>query len=213
MRTLALVLVTACGTTSLEPVQGPRAVRTSDHLEAAREHDKIAHSHTPAVTDEVTPGVPTTTTPAMPFFIKWDPGSDHARIARIHRSEAAANRAEYGDACGERDVKKVVGSPLSRHRVGGWNTGNGVVVVLSTLAGPEQQLMTDLRCYRAWLIVGSGVEQDSPLALPGLLADVRGDQDGITLTLTTRDARLIPELQRRVLRQLEESRRPARHED
>jgi hypothetical protein len=213
MRTLALVLLVGCGATSPEPVEGPRAIRTAEHLEEARKHDEIARSRTSwPVTREVTPGDPTTTTPAMPWITKWAPESDHERIAKAHRSEVAANEVEYQNACGQREVEKVVGSPLTRHRVGGWNTDDGVVVLLSPLAGSEKQLLADLRCHRAWLMAGVGVDKDSPLALPGLLVDAKGNQDGITLTITTRDKKMIPELQRRVLRGLEEMQRP-RHED
>ncbi len=214
MRSLALFLLAACGTTSPEPVQGPRAVRTDEHLAAARQHDEIARERSSwPITREVTPGDPMTTTPPMPWVTTWDPQTDHERIANIHRSEAAANATEYEDACGQGDVKKLVGSPLLRHRVGGWNTKTGVVILLSPLAGSEKQLLSDLRCHRAWLMAGTGVEKDSPLALPGLVVDARGNQDGITLTLTVRDTKLIPELQRRVLHGLGETRRRPRHEN
>ncbi len=75
-----------------------------------------------------------------------------------------------------------------------------------------RSLLADLRCYRAWL-TGTGTDKDSPLSLPGLLLDAKGTQDGITLTLTLKDATSIPELQRRVLRQVEETRKLPGHED
>ncbi|MBA2542250.1 MAG: hypothetical protein H0V17_21595 [Deltaproteobacteria bacterium] len=214
MRTVALVLVAACGANSPEPDEGPRAVRTKEHLEAARKHDEVARERTSwPTTSAVTPGDATSGT-TIPWNRTWDPDDEHGRLARIHRSEAAALEVGYIEACGSRDIKKLVGSPLTRHRVGGWNTAGGVVVLLSTHAGSAATLLSDLRCHRAWLLVGTGVEQGSPLALPGLLVEAKGDQDGITLTLSIKDKKLVPELQRRVLRQLEETtRRPPRQED
>jgi hypothetical protein len=179
-------------------VSGPPAIRTAEHVQEARKHDEIARSRTATpVTSE--PG-----SPVKPWVAKWDPEAP---------SDSKAIEAEYAAACGRREVEKTVGSPLTRHRVGGWNTERGVVVLLSPLAGPEPQLIGDLRCYRAWLLAGTGVEKDSPLAVPGLIVDAKGNQDGIELTLTLRDSRLIPELQRRVSRQVEELRQPPRHED
>lgn len=205
---LALVLLAACEAASPEPVQGPRGARTTQHVEQARKHDEIARSRTSwPVTEEVAPA------PMVPFVVTWDPDSDHERMARHQGSKAAANEKEFRDACGQREVEKVVGSPLTRHRVGGWNTDDGVVVLLSVVAGPKARLLADLRCYRAWLLAGTDVDKDSPLALPGLLVEAEGTQDGITLTLTVKDTALIPELQRRVMRQLELLRRLPRHED
>lgn len=214
MRTFALALVVACSSNSPDPVEGPRAIRTKEHLEAARKHDEIARERTswPATTS-MTPGDLTTPQPPIPWRRKWDPEDEHGRLARVHRSEAAALEAGYVEACGTRDLEKVVGSPLTRHRIGGWNTDDGVVVLLSTHAGNAETLLSDLRCHRAWLLLGTGAEQDSPLELPGLVVDAQGDQDGITLTLSMRDTTLVPELQKRVLRQLDEIQQPPRHED
>lgn len=201
MRLLSLVLLAACGTASPE---GPRAIRTPEHLEEARKHDEIARSRTSwPVAEEVTP-------PARPFAFTWDPDADHTRV-REQQGEAAAVQQAFKDACHQREVEKT-GSPLTRHRVGGWNTEDGVVVLLGVVAGPRETLLADLRCHRAWLMAGPGVDKDAPLALPGLLVDAKGTQDGIMLTLTLKDAALIPELQRRVVRQIEASRRLAGHE-
>ncbi len=200
MRLLALVVLAACGTASLE---GPRAIRTAEHLEEARKLDEVARSRTWLVTEEVTP-------PARPFAFTWNPDADHERVKQ-QRSEVAAVEQDFEAACHQHEVEKTIGSPLTRHRIGGWNTEDGVVILLGVVAGPRETLLADLRCYRAWLIAGTGVDKDA-LALPGLLLDAKGTQDGITLTLTLEDTALIPELQRRVLRQVEASRRLAGHE-
>jgi hypothetical protein len=215
MRTLLLALVAACGANAREPVEEPRAIRTQEHLEEARKHDEIARQRsTFPVRTETVPGDPTTPlAPQVPWTRNWDLDSEHERIARVHRGNAAALEASYQEACGTRDVKKVIGSPITRHRVGGWDTDDGVVVLLSTHAGTPETLLADLRCHRAYLLASTAVAKDSPLELPGLRIDARGDQDGITLTLTVRDAQLLPELRRRVALQVEETKLPERHED
>jgi hypothetical protein len=215
MRTILLVLVAACGANAPEPAEGPRAIRTKEHLEEARKHDEIARQRsTFPVRTETEPGDPTTPlAPPVPWTRNWDLDNEHERIARAHRGEAAALEASYQEACGTRDMKKVVGSPITRHRIGGWDTENGVVVLLSTHAGSPETLLADLRCHRAYLLASTAVDQDSPLGLPGLQIDARGDQDGITLTLTVRDSKLLPELRRRIAIQVEETKQPERHED
>ena len=207
MRTLALVMLVACGAVSPEPVQGPRAIRTTEHVDDARKHDEIARSRTswPATADAAVP--------AKAFVAAWDPDAEHAQMVELHRGEAAANEKQFEAACGRHEIAKPIGSPLTRHRVGGWTTEDGAVVLLGAVAGPHHRLLADLRCYRARLMAGAGVEKDSPLALPGLLVEVRGTQDGITLTMTMTDTALVPELQRRMRRQLEELQRLPRHED
>lgn len=190
MRVLALAIVMACGPVSPEPVQGPRAIRTSEHVKDARKRDEIAR------TRSTWPATEKSAAPMTPFLTTWEPDADE---------EAAA--------CGRTVVEKPSGSPLTRHRVGGWNTEDGVVVLLGAVAGPAHRLLADLRCYRAWLMAGKGVEKDAPLALPGLVVELRGDQDGITMTLTPTDTALVPELQRRTRRQIEQLRTPPRHED
>lgn len=203
MRTL-LVFLTACGTTMPEVAPGPRSIRTADHVEEARKHDEIARSRT------AWPVTPTTTAPATSFTLTWDPDAEKPSSSL---GESAANEQAFQQACGKREVEKPIGSPLIRHRVGGWKTEQGVVVVLGAVAGPRQTLLSDLRCYRSWLMAGAGVEKDSPLALPGLVVEANGDQDGITLTLTVKHSALIHELQRRVQRHVDEARTPPRHED
>jgi hypothetical protein len=44
---------------------------------------------------------------------------------------------------------------------------------------------------------------DCPLDLPGLLVDARGDGGGITLVITVENRTLVPELQRRIAKELE----------
>lgn len=140
------------------------------------------------------------------WYRSWNTSTDYERLARVHRSEAAALEAAYAEACGTRDLKKVVGSPLVRHRVGGWNTSTGVIVYLSPTAGSPETFLADLKCHRAWMMLAPASSMDScPLDLPGLQIDARGDQEGITLVISAREPSMVFELQRRVAKQVEEA--------
>ncbi len=133
---------------------------------------------------------------------KWDT-TEHERIARTHRSEAAAIQAEYEQACGTRGVDQVAISPISHHAIGGSNTSTGVVVYFDRGARDPDALIADLRCHRAWMMLGPRGMDDCPLDLPGLQVEARGEGQTITLTLGVLDPKLLPELQRRVAAELE----------
>ena len=121
----------------------------------------------------------------------------------MHRSEAQAIYAAYEEACGERSNAEVSVSPIVRYGVGGGVTPDGVVLYLTTEAGPPERLMADLKCHRAWMRLAPANMDACPLDLAGLQIDAKGSGDGITLWLSVRDKNLIPELQRRAAHDLE----------
>jgi hypothetical protein len=178
-------------------------LRAIEHRESALVHDELARQQSswplPTTSD---PGFPVT----VPWWQRWRSVADHEHSARNHRSKAASLEAAYAEACGTREIEKVVGSPLIRHWLGGWNTRTGVVVYLSPLAGSPETVLADLRCHRAWMMLGPlGGMEDCPFDLPGLVVDARDQDASITLILTVRDPKLVPELQRRVARQAEQA--------
>jgi len=203
MRTLAafLLAATACATSHPVARGGPRGLHADEHLAAARVHDELAARATRwPDTRSAGPGA---------VYVPWtqDSSGEHARLAAVHRSEAAALEAEYTAACGARGSEQVAVSPLVRFGLGGWNTSTGVILYLSADAGPADRLLADLRCHRAWMMLagaGGGMD-DCPLDLPGLLLDAHGDGENaiITLAISVVDPRLVPELQRRAAHELE----------
>jgi len=201
MRSLFLVLVAACATTTTAtPKGGPRGLRASDHLDLAAQHDALAKQSWPDRTMLAQPGgadVPV----AMPWYRSWDAGGDHERRAAEHRSQAAALEADYDAACAGREDANV--SPLVRYGLGAWPTKTGVVVYLAPAAGTPDALEAALRCHRAWMMLAPAGMDDCPLDLPGLQVDARGDTDGITLVMSVADPKLVPELQRRAAHDLE----------
>jgi hypothetical protein len=122
-------------------------------------------------------------------------------MASIHRSRAAAIDAEFAEACAGLGGDDITVSPLKRFGVGGWNTTTGAIVYL-TPRSPDK-LLAQMRCHRAWMMLGPADMEDCPLDLPGLAIDARGDDNGVTVSLTVRDPKLVAELQRRTAKDLE----------
>ena len=207
--TATAVLLAACATTPPPPpAGGPRGLRASEHLDEAREHDRLATRST--WPDAKTSGPESPLAPHIPWVRTWDSAAQHERAAAVHRSTAAALNAAYDEACGTRPPEEVSLSPLEQHALGGANTATGVVLYLSPTVGPDR-LIADLDCHRAWMMLAPADMADCPLDLPGLVRDARGDKDGITVTIGVRDPKLVAELQRRAAVQLESAARRRGH--
>lgn len=201
MRAFPLLFVACAGVvtapTTPTPTGGPRGLRATEHRQVAASHDELAREQRsfPVISAEPQ---------HVPWYRTWDPAHDHALIARAHRTEASALEAAYAEACGTRELATISESPLTRHRLGGWNTSTGVVVYLAPTAGTADALLADLKCHRAWMMLAPTASMDDcPLDLPGLLVDARGDANGVTLVITVDNRRLVPELQRRIAKELE----------
>lgn len=196
----AFVLVTACATTRPPPpTGGPRGLRATEHLDVARQHDRAAKE------ESRWPDTFAATTASgrnIPWFRSWDSAVEQERLAEIHRTKAAELQAAYEDACGTRAADETAVSPLQRYAIGGWNTTAGVIVYLAPTTKPDT-LMAELRCHRAWMMLAPAGMDDCPLDLPGLVFDARGDGEGTTLSIVTRDASFVGELQRRTAHDLE----------
>ena len=208
---LALLLA-GCATTTTTPMStpagGPRGLRASEHLDLAAQHDQEARNRSvwPDPSDLGGGGADTATQPAaMPWFRSWDTAAEHERLAEIHRSQAAAIQAAYDEACAGKPIAEISVSPLVRFGIGGWPTAHGAIVYLSAKAGTPDELLAAMKCHRAYMMVAPTDMDDCPLDLPGLELDARGDTDGVTVSLTVKDASLIPELQRRAEHDLEAS--------
>lgn len=205
LRAIGLVAVAACAIAPRPQPGAPRGLHASDHLRAAHAHDAQASRR-------AWPGAVTTSSPASPnaadivWFRSWDSAVEHERAARVHRSTAAELQANYDAACGARPLADVSVSPLQRHAIGGWNTTMGVILYLTPGAGADR-LRADLHCHRAWMMLAPADMDDCPLDLPGLALDVRGDAEGITVSIVVRDATLVGELQRRAAVELESAAR------
>ena len=198
MRTAALMLLAACGASPPPPSGGPRGLHANEHLQLARHYDDTANES--SRWHETRPGDPV----AVPWTRSWDPG-DYDRLATMHRSKAAELQAGFEAACGDRSGEEVRISPLQRYARGGWNTSTGVVLYLSSAAGPPDRLLADIKCHRAWMMLGTSGMEDCPLDLPGIQLDARGDGDGITVSIVIRDRTMVGELQRRAAHDLETS--------
>lgn len=175
-------------------------MRASDHLEAAREHAEAAQrsgwpDHRAGADGSIasSPGVA-----GPPWFYYWDPASDHARLAEVHRSQAAQIEADYQAACGDRPIADISVSPLAHHALGATEIANGTVVFLSNDAGTPEQLMAEMRCHRAWMMLGRMNMDACPLDLDGIEVVAHNGDGAIEVMLTTTKPALVKELQRRV---------------
>lgn len=197
MRSLAVLLLTACATVSPAPKGGPRGLRASQHLEAAHRHEELAtqaHVQPPPASYEVG---------SSPWIRSWDTAAEHERLAAIHRSKAGELYAAYEEACGDRPIAEVAVSPLQRHAIGGWDTAAGVILYLSPSAGGPDELLAAMKCHRAWMMLEPTDMDDCPLDLPGIQLDARGDHNVITVSIVVRDPKLVDELHRRAGHELE----------
>jgi hypothetical protein len=208
MRSLAiacsLIGLGGCATAPLpEPKGGPRGLRASEHLDAARQHDASAREReTWPDTRGSGPGDMRQPV-AIPWFRSWDTGPEHERLAQTHRAKAAELQAQYEDACGDMPASAAAVSPLEIYGVGGWNTATGVIVYLAAEAGPPDDLIAKMKCHRAAMMLAPAGMEDCPLDLPDVALDARGDSEGITISIVVRDPKLVPELQRRAAHDLE----------
>jgi hypothetical protein len=201
MRHLLAVLALSACASSPAPVQhGSRGPRAADHVAAAEVHTHQAEqlSRWP---DRFAPSADRADTGT--WYRAWDTVATELRLARQHRSAAAQLVAAYDEACGERSAAEVSVSPLVRYAVGGAPTEDGALLFLVAEAGSPDKLMADMRCHRAWMMLGRSDMASCPLDLAGLRVSAWGDAAGITVELTVTDKRLVPELQRRAAHDLE----------
>jgi hypothetical protein len=186
---------------------GSRGLRAGDHLDAARDHERRAQelARWPDARrsesgrfDDPTTGL---------WYRAFDTAKEERRLAESHRTAAAAQHAEYAEACGDRPLSEVSVSPLSRYGIGGTNTETGVIVYLMPEAGAREQLLVALRCHRAWMMIETMNMEDCPLDLAGIQIEAYGDKSGASVEITTKDPKLVAELQRRTAHELEAAQR------
>ena len=206
--TLLLLLITACASSTRPPpvaAAGSRGPRASDHMTAARQEDEHARERAawPDAHRSDATGRVDQLLVGEPFRATWDSPAEHQRSAAHHRTAALALHDEYERACGDRPYSEISVSPIVRYGMGGSTTTTGVILYMKTEAGPVPRLLADLRCHRAWMMLAPVNMDNCPLDLDGLAIDARAEEGGYTLTLTVRDPELVPELQRRVARDLE----------
>jgi len=206
MRPVLLSLLAACASSTIAEKPGPRGLRADQHLNVASREDGRADELTRWPDTRPGPdGMPALQLTASAWFGTWDTVAEHHRLAQIHRSAAGAIQSEYEEACRDTPAEKVMVSPLQRWGIGGSDTENGTIVLLTAEAGPPERLLEAMRCHRAWMMLQRTDMDDCPLDLPGLKVHARGDADGIELTMTVVDAKLVPELRRRAAHDLEAS--------
>jgi hypothetical protein len=169
----------------------------------AEEHDRAAHEQLmyPDTRPDSTGRTDQLLIGTMPR--RGNGGDDQARAAAAHRSEADAIHAAYDEACRDRPANEITVSPIMRYAIGGAPIEAGAVIYLPSSAGPAKRVLAEVECHRAWMRLAPANMDDCPLDLAGLAISATTTPDGITLTLTIANPKLVPELQRRVTHDLE----------
>lgn len=203
---LSLALVAACSGPAA-PRHDPtsRGLRASQHLDAAAEQSARSNELS-SWPDQRSTQSPDEKLAAGSWYRTFDTPEAHSRAAQAHRGNAAALQLAYEEACQDRPLIDVSVSPLQRYGKGGAPTSNGVLVFLSPYAGTPDALMAELRCHRAWMMLGPAGMDACPLDLPGLRVSATGDPSGVTVEISVEDPALVPELQRRTMLDLEGAR-------
>src|SRR3954463_5604494 len=159
-----LVLLTACSAATAEQSAGPRGPHADQHLAMASREDARADelSQWPDGRPDAPNSGAMRLGPAA-WHGTWDTTAEHRRNASFHRSAAAEIEAEYEAACGDLPGAVVSVSPLQRYGLGGSPIANGTLVILGADAGPPERLLSELRCHRAWMMLGRTQMDDCPL--------------------------------------------------
>lgn len=199
---LAILFIGCATTPRPEPKGGPRGLRASEHLDAARDHEQMARER--ETWPAMRPAAPGDLRPvSIPWYRSWDTAGEHERLAEVHRAKAAEIHARYDEACRDMPASDTQMSPLEVYGIGGWNTATGVILYLSPDAGPPDRLIAQMKCHRAAMLLAPANMEDCPLDLPDIALDARGDAGGVAVSIVVRDPELVPELQRRAAHDLE----------
>ena len=205
--TLAIAL-TACGAQRSaqprKPAEPSRGLRASEHL-AAADSQQAAVVRSSTFPDMRGDGINTGMQLMQPWYRSSGTGADHAEKVQYHRAAASALLADYTAACGAIPSSEAAVSPIARFGIGGWPTQSGAIVYLSADAGAPDDVMAAMVCHRAWMMLSPANKLEGPLDLAGLSFDARGDANGITISLTIRDLKLLSQLQERVEHDLEQA--------
>lgn len=206
-RFLAVLLVAACTPTPQRASRAPRTPpgsrgpRADAHLDAAHDHERrakeLARWPNARTSDTGRFDDPSTGL----WYRAWETSGDHDRIATVHRGEAGRISAAYDEEC--KGAGGGSTSLVQRDGLGGAPTRDGFMVFLPADAGPPERLLAELRCHRAAMMLAETGTDECPLDLAGIQIEALGDASGITVEITVRDTRLVPELQRRAARDLE----------
>lgn len=205
MKALPILMLAACAAPPSHnptPVLGSRGLRADDHLDAAAQHARRAEElrrwpdtrRAAGAFDDAPTGL---------WYRAWDTAREQEQLATGHRASAAHLQAAFDEACAGVPAADIQVSPFQQYGVGGTQTEHGVIVFLGPTAGPADKLLARMRCHRAWMMLGESNMSTCPLDLAQLEIRAYGNETGVSVEITTKNDRLVPELQRRAARDLE----------
>lgn len=204
MHRFSLLMLAACATNPPVAHRPPsRGLHADEHLDAARDHRRRADELTrwPEARrndvgrfDDPNSGL---------WYRAWDQAEEERSAAANHESAAAQLHAAFDEACAGIAPDHVRVSPLQRHGLGGMAIPDGVILYLDREAGPPEQLLKELRCHRAWMMLSEAGMENCPLDLPSIHIQAYGDTTGVSIEIHAKQA-MVPELQRRAAVHLEQ---------
>lgn len=199
MTTLRIVVASVLG--------GCMAAHPGTHASdmTAAEHHAAAREHSRQITNA--PRGPGYGYGSYPWYYAWNPDTEHRELAEAHDAAAERLEAQFDRACAQIPRGLEAESPLDTFTVAVSPMPGGVVFHLAEGAGPPDDVLAQLRCHHAWLMLaprpGAG---DEPLLVAGTSWMTHSGHDGIEVMATVADERERGELARRAQIALERSR-------
>lgn len=165
----------------------PDDMTAEQHRTSARRHDEIGRQG-PYLRGRAW----------APWTYSWDPATEHLAERDAHLAAAVTLDTRYREACSDVPVGAESGSPLSGRAISATPIDGGVLLLLDPAAGPPDQVLAEIRCHRAWLVL-----EDRPGLVDDVVAldhvryaaQVRDETIELRITTTSRDD--LEELRRR----------------
>lgn len=165
----------------------PDDMTADEHRASARRHDEIGRQG-PYLRGRAW----------APWTYSWDPATEHLAERDAHVVAAETIETRYRQACADVPVDVESRSPLSGRAVSASPIDDGVLLVLDPAAGPPDQVLAEIRCHRAWLVLEDRSELSGDVvALDHVRYSAQVRDETIELRITTASSDEVEELRRR----------------
>jgi hypothetical protein len=185
---MALAVTSACaGPRATGAGTRPDDMTADEHRVSARRHDEIGRQG-PYLRGRAW----------APWTYSWDPATEHLAERDAHLAAAETLETRYRKACADVPVGAESGSPLSGRAISASPIDGGVLLLLDPAAGPPDQVLAEIRCHRAWLVLEDrpGLADDV-VALDHVRYSAQVRDEAIELRVTARSKDQVEELRRR----------------
>jgi hypothetical protein len=134
-----------------------------------------------------------------PWFYYWDPRLEHRRLLDANVPAEEALKLEHRAACEGIPERMQELSPFESYAFGSARLSSGILLHLSSEAGPPEVLLVRLRCHEAWLRVvpRPDVSNDLMAVAGATLVVHAGGRETIEVMMSIADPLAVDELDRR----------------